>query len=95
MSRITFSELKSKDVINVCDGSRLGTITELEFDPCNGQICSLILCRSNGLFSLKYEHRVMLPWNRLECIGDDAIIVKLSRNDLDCLDQHKKTKREQ
>ncbi len=93
MSRISFTDLCRKDVINVCDGTRIGTITELEFDSCNGQICSLILCRCSGLFSFKNEHRFQLPWNRIECIGDDAILVKLSQNDLECLFQSQKSKK--
>lgn len=95
MSHMSFSELRCKDVINVCDGARLGMITELEFDSCNGQICSLILCSSTGFFSFKQEHKIVLPWNRIECIGDDAILVKLSQNDLKCLEQCKKSRKDQ
>ena len=93
MSRMSFTELRRKDVINVCDGTRLGTITELEFDSCNGQICSLILSRCSGLFSFKGEQKIQLSWNRMECIGDDAILVKLSQSDLDCLSQLQKNKK--
>lgn len=93
MGRITFTELCRKEVINVCDGSRLGSISEIEFDSCNGQISLLILSRNQGLFSFKNEHRIQLPWNRLECIGDDTILVKLSKNDLDCMMQIQKQKK--
>ena len=93
MSRMSFNELCRKDVINVCDGAKLGTIAELEFDSCNGQICSLILSRCSGFFSFKNECRIQLPWNRLECIGDDTILVKLNPNDLECLSQAKNNKR--
>ena len=93
MGRITFTELCRKEVINVCDGSRLGSISEIEFDSSNGQISLLILSRNQGLFSFKNEHRIQLPWNRLECIGDDTILVKLSQNDLDCMMQIQKQKK--
>ncbi len=93
MSRISFNELCRKDVINVCDGTKLGTIAEIEFDSCSGQLCSLILCRCSGLFSFRNDHKFQLPWNRIECIGDDAILVKLSQNDLDCLMQFQKSKK--
>lgn len=93
MSRMSLTELRRKDVINVCDGARLGTITELEFDSCNGQICSLILSTCCGFFSFKSERRIQLPWNRIECIGDDAILVKLSQNDLEALSQLQKCKK--
>ena len=32
------SELKRKEVINVCDCRRLGFVGDMEFDPCTGQI---------------------------------------------------------
>ena len=87
MSRITFTELCHKDVINICNGARLGTISELEFDSCTGQICSLILSKCGSFLSFKRDLRIQLPWNRLECIGDDAILVKLSSTDIECLTQ--------
>jgi YlmC/YmxH family sporulation protein len=94
MSQMSFSELRCKDVINVCDGTRLGTIAEIEFDSCNGQICSLILCSGSGFFSFKHEQRIVLPWSRIECIGDYAVLVKLSQNDLKMLEQCKRGRKE-
>ena len=38
-----FCELKQKEVINVCDGCRLGYTTDLEFDSCTGNIIALII----------------------------------------------------
>lgn len=93
MARITFNELRKKDVINICDGARLGNVSEVELESCNGQICSLILTKCNSFFSLKSEQKIVLPWSRLECIGDDTILVKLSQSDLDCLSQICKSKK--
>ena len=82
MGRISSAQLRQKDVINMCDGSRLGCITELEFDTCSGQVCSLILTHG-GLFAFSKDCRIVLPWSRIECIGEDAILVKLSDSELD------------
>ena len=82
MSRINSAQLRQKDVINLCDGTRLGCITELEFDTCSGQICSLILS-NGGLFSFSKDCKIVLPWNRIECIGEDAILVKISSSEFD------------
>ena len=82
MARITSAELRQKDVINLCDGTRLGCITEVEFDTCSGQICALILS-SGGMFSFMKDCRIVLPWNRIECIGGDAILVKISNSEYD------------
>ena len=82
MSRITSAQLRQKDVINLCDGTRLGCISEIEFDTCSGQICSLILS-SGGLFSFSKDCGIVLPWSRIECIGEDAILVKITNSEFD------------
>ena len=82
MARMTSAQLRQKDVINVCDGTRLGCITEIEFDSRSGQICSLILS-SGGLISFSRESRIVLPWNRIDCIGEDAILVRISKTEYD------------
>ena len=82
MARMTCVQLRQKDVINVCDGTRLGCITEIEFDSRSGQICALILS-SGGLISFSRESRIVLPWNRIDCIGEDAILVKISNTEYD------------
>ena len=77
MARITLAQLRDKDVINLCNASRLGYIAEIEFDTCSGQICSFILCRNGGLLGFAKDGYIELPWSRIECIGEDAILVKI------------------
>ena len=36
-------ELKCKEVINVCDGKRLGFIVDLLIDECNGHIHAIVI----------------------------------------------------
>lgn len=85
MARVSFSQLRDKDVINLCDATRIGYIGEIEFDSCNGQICSLILCRGGGVLGIGREDRILLPWGKIECIGEDAILVKIPPEELsDC-----------
>ena len=38
-----FTRLKCKEVVNVCDGARLGFVCDLELDVCTGQVVSLIV----------------------------------------------------
>ena len=37
------SELKRMEVINICDGKRLGFVGDVEFDKCSGKIECLIV----------------------------------------------------
>lgn len=75
----TFSQLKDKDVINLCNGKRLGSVCDLEIDTRNGRITKLLLPGSGKclcLFSAKEP--VCIPWQCIERIGDDAILVRFA-----------------
>lgn len=72
----TFSELRSKEVINVRDGSLLGCISDLEFNTCTGEICSIILPGNGILASLSAKNRIVIPWRDIERIGKDTVLVR-------------------
>ncbi len=93
MSRITSLQLRQKDVINLCDGTRLGCVSEIELDTCSGQICSLILSSGSGMLNLFKDSRIVLPWSRIECIGEDAILVKISTSEFDNFFKHDKKRK--
>ncbi len=90
MARMTCTQLRRKDVINLCDGSRLGYFSEIEFDTCSGQICSLVLSRCSGFLGFSKDPALVLPWNRIECIGEDAVLVKIPASEIECFCKVKK-----
>ncbi len=73
-----FSSLKNKEVINVRDGSALGCVCDLEVNIFTGQVVRLVLPGEGigGYFSAK--KRLFIPWDCVERIGDDVILVRLS-----------------
>lgn len=73
---MSFSELKSKDVINVCDGSLLGCICDIEFNSFTGSINRIILPGNGLLASFSPKHRICISWCDVERIGRDTILVK-------------------
>lgn len=73
----SFSELRSKEVINVRDGSLLGCITDIEFNTFSGEICAIILPGNGILASLSPKNRISVPWCNIERIGRDTILVRL------------------
>ena len=77
MRNINTAELRNLEVINLCGGNRLGYVCELEIDAEDGRVVSLFV--SDGgirtLFSSKTEF--CIPWHEIECIGEDAILVKI------------------
>lgn len=73
------SELRVREVVNVEDGRRLGTLSDLEVDLESGRVVSLVLpgpSRFLGLFGR--EEEIVVPWARVERIGVDVILVSLA-----------------
>ena len=78
MANTTYSDLKRKEIINICDGARLGCVSDLELDECTGQICSIIVpgpLRFFGLF--RGGDEIVIPYCRIQKIGDDVILVQV------------------
>ena len=78
MERFSTCQLREKEVINLCDGCRLGCPSDFEFDGRDGRITALILHRPCGFLGLSHANDLIIPWNKIECIGEDAILVRLS-----------------
>ena len=77
-TRITFSELKCKEVINVSDGGRLGCVSDLELDLCTGTILSIIVPGERSMLGLiRPRDGVVIPFCRIQKIGEDVILVDL------------------
>lgn len=74
MSRCKSDDFRDKEVVNVCDGRKLGCISEIEFDVCDGRITAIIIYGKKGMFG-KGEGDTVIPWERIEKIGDDIILV--------------------
>lgn len=76
MANTTFSELRRKEVINICDGERLGCICDLELDDCTGNISALIVPGPPRLWGLlKGNEELVIPYCRIQKIGGDVILV--------------------
>ena len=73
-----YSELAEKEVINVKDGSLLGSIRDLEMDFCTGQVKAIILqggSRFLGLLGSACEF--VIPWECICKIGEEIILVDI------------------
>ena len=71
-------DLKCKEVINVCDGGRLGCVTDLELDLCTGTILAIVVPGEGRLLGLiRVRDGVVIPFCRIQKIGEDVILVDL------------------
>lgn len=80
-----FCDLKQKEVINVCDGCRLGYVTDLEFDIRTGKIVALIIPAENGKMWNLFgggSREYYIAWKCIKKIGDDIILVEANLEEL-------------
>lgn len=92
MDIISTTELRRKEIINLCDGSRLGFACDFEFDRCSAQITGLILEQQTGFLGLGASERVIIPWCKIQCIGEDTILVNFTSHELNSFCKKKKKK---
>ena len=72
------SELKRREVINVCDCKRLGFVGDLDIDPCTGRILAIIVPGPGCVCGfLGREKEFVIPFGDICQIGDDIILVKI------------------
>ncbi len=68
-------DFRDKEVINVCDGRRLGCVCEIEFDVCDGRITAIVVRAEGGLLGIKKGEELVIPWDKIQKIGEDIILV--------------------
>ena len=69
-------DFRCKEVINVCDGCRLGYVSDLDVRVPEGQVVAIIVYgpgRFFGLFGRGEEYYI--PWDCIKQVGDDIILI--------------------
>lgn len=73
---ITFNSLRCKEVVNVRDGCRLGYVEDVVINTENGCVISFsVPSRGHFLGLLSRGEAINIPWQAVERIGDDIILV--------------------
>ena len=68
-----FTQLRRKEVINLCDGCRLGCVGDVEVKLPEGEVRALIVfgpCRFFGLFGRGEDYYI--PWDCVQKFGSTA-----------------------
>ena len=72
--RIT--DMHDKEVINICDGMRLGTVDDVEVDTHTAQLCAIVLHgRPKWMGLMGCEEDMVIPWKEIEVIGEQTVLV--------------------
>lgn len=72
-----FSNLKCKEVVNICDGCRLGFVSDVEVDIKCGQIVAIVVPERGKCFGLiGSKEDFVIPWRCIRQIGNDIILVE-------------------
>lgn len=74
MSSVSGENIREKEVVNACDGRRLGFIADIEFDVCDGRITAIVVPVKGGFLGCGGESLV-IPWEKIQKIGVDIILV--------------------
>lgn len=67
-------ELRCKEVISICDGNRLGFVSDVEIDTCSGRLAAIVVPARGkwGVFCRRKDY--VIPWEAIRRIGDDIIL---------------------
>lgn len=83
---MSFSEMRQKDVINICDGKKLGKPIDLILNESNCVEAIVVPAQSGGFWSIFKQDKegCVIPWNRVRRIGDDVILVEADSEKFYC-----------
>lgn len=71
-------DLRCKEVISVCDGSRLGYVNDVEIDTCSGRLVAIVVPGRAKLRLMGRREDFVIPWDAICRIGDDIILTNFS-----------------
>lgn len=72
------ADLRNKEVVNICDGFRLGCVEDVLVDTVTGRVLALVVpgpCKWLGLFFPGDDY--IIHWECVTRIGEDLILVEV------------------
>lgn len=77
------SQLSGKELIDLEKGRKLGVLgqTDLLFDEKTGLLKELIIPKSSWMGLKRKDQEISIPWEHIETIGRDMIILQNQQKD--------------
>lgn len=76
-------ELVGKEIVNICNGSRLGVVgdSDIAINIDSGEIQSIILPRKSNFINLWVDKQhLVIPWEAVRKVGSEVIIVEMDQS---------------
>ena len=73
---ITFENIKSKEIINIYDGKKLGFASDITFDKGTGKVLGISVPGTKRIF--KKPEIIFIPIDNVKKIGEDVLLVKIA-----------------
>ena len=74
------SELQYKEIVDITDGTRYGSLSDVEVDGDRGTVEALVVSGQRRLLGLLgREPDVAFPWSAVKRIGADIILVRSAK----------------
>ena len=75
--RLTLDEIRRKEVVNIVDGSCFGFPDDIVIDTETKEVTALVMKEKSGFLGIfETGSEVLVPWERIDTIGKDTILVK-------------------
>ena len=85
---LRISDLRSREIINIIDGRRLGYIGDLDIDLEIGKIRAIIVPGPGKILSIfGRENDIYIPWEKVVKIGLDVILVDLPSQEMPYIEE--------
>lgn len=72
----TMEELCRKEVINICNGNKIGYICDITFESETAHIKDLLVEPFSLSFFRKKNCTLCIPWNAIRIIGKETVLVQ-------------------
>lgn len=77
---ISYTELRSKEVVNVNTGARMGKIIDMIIDSNGKNVLGVVVPGARKIFRASED--IFIPWRNITKIGTDVILVSIDINSL-------------
>ena len=77
---ISYTELRSKEVVNVNTGARMGKIIDMIIDSNGKNVLGVVVPGVRKIFRASED--IFIPWRNITKIGTDVILVSIDINSL-------------